>query len=259
MTGLDASRVTISVGGSVLVDGVDCSVPRGSLTALVGPNGAGKSTLLRSLAAIVRPDSGSVHFEDENLLTLSRRDRARTAAIVEQDASTEVALTVRAVVELGRLPHQSLWRDDDTDAATIVTAALDAVGMADFEPRNFSTLSGGERQRIMLARALAQQPRLLVLDEPTNHLDIGAQLDVLGLLQRLAGQGVTVLAALHDLGLAATYADHVIVLRAGQVVAAGPTASTLTPALIRDVYGVDANILTNPATGRPIIAFSALV
>ena len=258
MTGLDASRVTISVGGSVLVDGVDCSVPRGSLTALVGPNGAGKSTLLRSLAAIVRPDSGSVHFEDENLLALSRRDRARTAAIVEQDASTEVALTVRAVVELGRLPHQSLWRDDDADAGAIVTAALDAVGMADFETRNFSTLSGGERQRIMLARALAQQPRLLVLDEPTNHLDIGAQLDVLGLLQRLAGQGVTVLAALHDLGLAATYADHVIVLRAGRVVAAGPTASTLTPALIRDVYGVDASILTNPVTGRPVIAFSAL-
>ena len=258
MTGLDASRVTISVGGSVLVDEVDCSVPHGSLTALVGPNGAGKSTLLRSLAAIVRPDSGSVLFEDENLLGLSRRERARTAAIVEQDASTEVALTVRAVVELGRLPHQSLWRDDDADAGAIVTAALDAVGMADFETRNFSTLSGGERQRIMLARALAQQPRLLVLDEPTNHLDIGAQLDVLGLLQRLAGQGVTVLAALHDLGLAATYADHVIVLRAGRVVAAGPTASTLTPALIRDVYGVDANILTNPATGRPIIAFSAL-
>jgi iron complex transport system ATP-binding protein len=258
MTGLDASNVTISVGGSVLVDGVDCSVPRGSLTALVGPNGAGKSTLLRSLAAIVRPDSGTVHFEDEDLLTLSRRERARTAAIVEQDASTEVTLTVRAVVELGRLPHQSLWRDDDTDASAIVTAALEAVGMADFEARNFSTLSGGERQRIMLARALAQQPRLLVLDEPTNHLDIGAQLDVLGLLQRLAGQGVTVLAALHDLGLAATYADHVIVLRAGRVVAAGPTASTLTPALIRDVYGVDASILTNPVTGRPVIAFSAL-
>jgi iron complex transport system ATP-binding protein len=233
-------------------------VPRGSLTALVGPNGAGKSTLLRSLAAIVRPDSGTVHFEDEDLLTLSRRERARTAAIVEQDASTEVTLTVRAVVELGRLPHQSLWRDDDTDASAIVTAALEAVGMADFEARNFSTLSGGERQRIMLARALAQQPRLLVLDEPTNHLDIGAQLDVLGLLQRLAGQGVTVLAALHDLGLAATYADHVIVLRAGRVVAAGPTASTLTPALIRDVYGVDASILTNPVTGRPVIAFSAL-
>jgi len=256
MTGLDASRVTISVGGSVLVDGVDCSVPRGSLTALVGPNGAGKSTLLRSLGAIVRPDSGSVTFEDDDLLALPRRERARVAALVEQDSSTEISLTVRAVVELGRLPHQSLWRDNDGETAQIVSTALDAVGMTHLEARDFSTLSGGERQRIMLARALAQQPRLLLLDEPTNHLDIGAQLDVLGLLQRLSVEGVTVLAALHDLGLAATYADHVIVLRAGRVVAAGPTSSTLTPELIRDVYGVEASILTNPLTGRPVLAFS---
>ena len=258
MTGLDASRVTISVGGSVLVDGVDCSVPLGSFTALIGPNGAGKSTLLRSLGAIVAPDTGSITFENDDLLALSRRERARVAALVEQDSSTEIALTVRAVVGLGRLPYQSLWRDDDADTRAIVTAALDAVGMAEFEARDFSTLSGGERQRIMLARALAQQPRLLLLDEPTNHLDIGAQLDVLGLLQRLSADGVTVLAALHDLGLAATYADHVIVLRAGRVVAAGPTASTLTPDLIRDVYGVEASMLTNPTTGRPVIAFSPL-
>jgi iron complex transport system ATP-binding protein len=205
-------------------------VVRGSLTALVGPNGAGKSTLLRSLGAIVAPDGGSVRFDDDDLLALPRRERAKIAALVEQDSSTEIALSVRSVVELGRLPHQSLWRDDDTEAAGVVSAALESVSMTDFERRDFSTLSGGERQRVMLARALAQQPRLLLLDEPTDHLDIGAQLDVLALLHSVAGSGVTVLAALHDLGLAAAFADHVIMLQGGQVVAAG----------------------------RPVIAFSAL-
>jgi iron complex transport system ATP-binding protein len=130
--------------------------------------------------------------------------------------------------------------------------------MTAFADREFASLSGGERQRVMLARALAQEPSLLLLDEPTNHLDVGAQLEALTLLRRLAGEGMTVLAALHDLGLAATYSDHVIVLRDGRVVAAGPTAETLTPALLREVYGVQASVLVNPATGLPVLAFSPL-
>ena len=253
---LTSDRVTVSVGGALLIDGVTIDAPRGDLTALIGPNGAGKSTLLRTLAAVQRPAAGTVDFDGYDLLGMPRRQRARLAALVEQDAATDLAMPVADVVALGRLPHQGLWETDPADA--VVTAALDSVGMTDFAARDFGTLSGGERQRVMLARALAQQPRLLLLDEPTNHLDIGAQLAVLGLLRTLAGDGMTVVAALHDLGLAATYADRVIVLRQGRVVAAGPTLDTLTPDLIREVYGVEAVVLTHPVTGRPVIALSPL-
>ena len=254
MSGLEASRVVISAGGRVIVDGVDCTIPSGSVSALVGPNGAGKSTLLRTLAAVHRPDAGSVSFAGSDLFALPRRERARMVAFVEQDTSTETAMTVASVVGLGRLPHDGLW-GGSTDE---IGRAMETAGVAAFADREFATLSGGERQRVLLARALAQEPSLLLLDEPTNHLDIGAQLSVLTLLRSLAADGMTVLAALHDLGLAATYSDHVVVLRDGRVVAAGPTAETLTPELLREVYGVEATILTNPATGRNVLAFSPL-
>jgi iron complex transport system ATP-binding protein len=255
---LTGAGLRISVGDTLIIDGIDCTAPAGSLTALVGPNGAGKSTLLRALAAVQRPESGSVAFDGSDLLGMPRRQRARIIALVEQDAATETSLKVEAVVALGRLPHQSLWRDETADSVAIVASAMEAADVMAFATREFSTLSGGERQRVMLARALAQQPQVLLLDEPTNHLDIGAQLAVLALLQRLAASGTTVLAALHDLGLAATYSDHVIVVAGGRVVAAGATAATLTPALIRSVYGVEATVLQNPVTGRPVIALSPL-
>ena len=254
-SGLSASRIRILAGSTLIIDGVDCTVPAGSVSALVGPNGAGKSTLLRTLAAVHRPESGTVEFNGTELLSAPRRERARIVAFVEQDTATETAMSVASVVGLGRLPHQSLWGDP---ADSVVAQSLEATGMTAFAEREFATLSGGERQRVMLARALAQEPALLLLDEPTNHLDIGAQLESLALLRRLAGEGMTVLAALHDLGLAATYSDHVIVLSGGRVVAAGPTAETLTPALLREVYGVEATVLVNPVTGRPVLAFSRL-
>jgi iron complex transport system ATP-binding protein len=258
VSGLEASRITVAAGGRLLVDGIDCTVPSGTLAALVGPNGSGKSTLLRALAAVHQPREGEVGFEGADLLRMPRRARARLAALVEQDATTETAMTVTQVVGLGRLPHESLLGGESPESARIIDAALETVEMTAFAQREFPSLSGGERQRVMLARALAQEPRLLLLDEPTNHLDIHAQLSVLALLRGLAATGSTVLAALHDLGLAAAYADHVIVLSRGRVVAAGPTAETLRPALIREVYRVEATVLQNPVTGRPVLAFSPL-
>ncbi len=253
--GLSAGRVTVTAGDTLLIDGVSCEVTAGALTALIGPNGSGKSTLLRALSVVERPDEGTVEFEGRNLINMPRRQRARLAALVEQDAATELTMPVTSVVALGRLPHQSLWAGDGNDP--VVERAMVVAGVSGLADRDFATLSGGERQRVMLARALAQEPRLLLLDEPTNHLDIGAQLEVLGLLGELAGSGATVLAALHDLGLAASYSDNVIVLRGGRVVAAGPTGTTLTPELIHEVYGVRATVLVNPTTGRPVIALSS--
>jgi iron complex transport system ATP-binding protein len=252
--GLLVEHVTVVAGGATLVDGAGFVAPAGAVTALLGPNGAGKSTLLRAIAGVERPASGTVTFEGTDLLALPRRERARRVAFVEQEASTELPITVRAVVGLGRTPFETSFGGRDMDATRVVDEALTRAGIAAFADRELPSLSGGERQRVMLARALAQQPRLLLLDEPTNHLDVGAQLDVLAVLQHLAASGTTVIAALHDLSSAAAHADAVVVLSHGHVVAAGPTADTLTPDLIREVYGIEARWMTNPLTGRPLLA-----
>ncbi|WP_210480814.1 ATP-binding cassette domain-containing protein [Naasia sp. SYSU D00948] len=254
MTALSGERVEVRADGRLLVDGVDCTVAPGTVTAVLGPNGAGKSTLLRVLAGVNRPDAGTVRFGDADAFALRRRDRARLAALVEQDATTELDLTVADAVALGRLPHEGLWGGNQDERNGIVSASLEAVGMAGFADRRITTLSGGERQRVLLAKALAQRTPLLLLDEPTNHLDIAAQLTTLALLRRLAAGGTAILAALHDLGVAAAHADAVVVLAGGRVVAAGPTHETLVPPLIREVYGVDAVLLEHPASGRPVLA-----
>ena len=257
--GLDVDRVDVRIDGTLIIDGVTCSVPPGSLCALIGPNGAGKSTLLRAIAAVEKPDAGTIAFDAQNLPGMARKARARLISFVEQDAATELTLTAREVVALGRTPHQAMWQEDSREDRAIVTECLRVAGVAEFAERDFTSLSGGERQRVLLAKALAQQPRLLLLDEPTNHLDISAGLATLELLRSLTETGVSVFAALHDLNLALAASDHILVLHRGRVVAAGPTEATLTAELIREVYGVRADLLPHPATGKPMVAFSAAV
>jgi iron complex transport system ATP-binding protein len=252
--GLHVADVTVRAGAATLLDGVGFAAAPGTFTALLGPNGAGKSTLLRAVGGVERPDAGTVRFDGEDLFTLTRRERARRVALVEQDASTELPLLGRSVVELGRTPYESVIGGRDPGAEAAIGRALELSGAAPFAERDVTTLSGGERQRVHLARALAQEPRLLLLDEPTNHLDIAAQLEVLGVIARLASEGVTVVAALHDLSLAAAHADAVVVLAHGHLVASGPTAEALTPQLIREVYGVDAQWVQNPLTGKALLA-----
>jgi iron complex transport system ATP-binding protein len=253
---LDLDRVRFTRGATPIIDGVDCSIPTGSLTALVGPNGAGKSTLLHLIAAIEAADAGSIAFDGRDLGSLRRRDRARTVALAEQHSDTELDLSVADVVMLGRTPHLHGFAAPAASDDAIVRQSLEAVDALPLADRSFHSLSGGERQRVVLARALAQEPALLLADEPTNHLDIGAQLSALGLLAELARGGLTVVAALHDLSHAAAYADRVIVLAHGHVVAAGEPATVLTPALIAEVYGVRAEVLRHPLTGRPLLAFA---
>ncbi len=255
MSGLELERVTVRLDGRVIVDGIDCTAPSGAVTALIGPNGSGKSTLLNALAVVLPTSAGVIRFAGDDLHAMNRRARARTIALVEQDATTELSLTVTDVVALGRLPHTGLFAEESAADRDIIRAALHSVHMEDFAERDVTALSGGERQRVLLAKALAQDPQLLLLDEPTNHLDIAAQLETLGLLGDLASSGVTVIAALHDLTLAAGWSDHVIVISKGRVVASGATAEILTPSLIEKVYGVRAEILTRKGA-RPTIAFS---
>ncbi|GIG38393.1 putative F420-0 ABC transporter ATP-binding protein [Cellulomonas phragmiteti] len=248
------------LGGRWVVDGIDATPPPGALTGLLGPNGAGKTTLLRLVAGILQPGAGAVLVSDPGaddaaptlpVHTLARRDRARHVALLEQSSDAAVPLSVREVVALGRIPYRTLWGTDT--GAGAVDRALVAASAAHLADRPWSTLSGGERQRVHIARALAQEPSLLLLDEPTNHLDVSAQLALLGFVR---GLGVTTVAALHDLNLAAAYCEHVLVLSDGRLATAGPPAEVLTPALVRDVYGVDAHVLSHPVTGRPVIAYS---
>ncbi|HLT62342.1 MAG TPA: ABC transporter ATP-binding protein, partial [Microlunatus sp.] len=169
--------VRYGIDGVQLLHGVSLTAPAGRLTGLLGPNGAGKSTLLRIVAGLTRPAAGRVLVGDDDLHRLPRRTRARRIAFLEQQSATEQPLRVRQVVELGRIPHLGRWQSPGPHDGAVVEEALTAVGMAGYGDRRWNTLSGGEQQRIQLARALAQQPEVLILDEPTNHLDIAAQLD----------------------------------------------------------------------------------
>ena len=254
---LEAQGASVAIAGRLVVDGVDITVAPGTVTALIGPNGAGKSSLIRVLAAIQRPSDGRVLLDGTDWNAISRRNRARIAALVEQDSSTDLAITVRDVVGLGRTPYAALLSPESAADRAAVAAALATARVQDFASRDYSTLSGGERQRVQLARALAQEPRILLLDEPTNHLDVSAQLEVLATLKTLAATGIGVLTALHDLNLAAAHADQVVVLFRGRVVAAGPPRGVLTAELIGEVYGVTATVIEHPVTRSPLIAFSA--
>ncbi|MDQ2623731.1 MAG: ATP-binding cassette domain-containing protein [Actinomycetota bacterium] len=253
---LSAREVSWGAGGRVIVDGVSFSVPAGSVTGLLGPNGAGKSSLLRLLAGVAVPDGGAVLADGADVHRAPRRERARTMALLEQETHPSVPLTVLDVVLLGRIPHRSGWSlpraADDAHDDALARTHLAKVGLGGFDGREFSTLSGGERQRVQVARALAQEPRILLLDEPTNHLDVAAQLSLLSLVR---GLGLTTVAALHDLNLAAGWCDHVVVLDSGRVVADGAPREVLTPELIERVYGVRSHVLEHPGTGRPLIAF----
>ena len=260
---LTASGLRLDLGGTVILDDVSATFTGGLVTAIVGPNGAGKSSLIRVLAGIESPTGGAMTWSvadsrsgvasDKDWGRMRRRDRARIAALVEQDVHTELPLTVRSAVALGRTPHLPLLSGASPHDDEVVASALDMAGVTSFASRTLTTLSGGERQRVHLARALAQEPSILLLDEPTNHLDIRAQLEVLTLVRQLAADGLVVILALHDLNLAMAFADQVVVLDGGRAVTSGSPASVLTPQVIRDVWLVEPSVVAGPR--RPFIVF----
>lgn len=260
MSGLSVRDLRITAGDKVLVSAVGFVAPRGCVTGLVGPNGAGKSSLLSGLLGILPVSSGRVDFAGQDLIGMSRRQRAQICAYVEQAAATEERLSVADVVALGRLPFQSMWQHGaGAEDERIIAGALEAVGLADFATRLYTTLSGGERQRVQIARALAQEPQLLVLDEPTSHLDIHAQLQVLDLLKRHAARGATVVLALHDLNLAMRYCDHLVMMGGGEIVAEGPPSAVLTSERLGAVYGVAARSIVDLETGGTVIVFDGVL
>jgi iron complex transport system ATP-binding protein len=246
---VDVEGVGWTVGGRAVLADVCFTVAPGRFVGLLGPNGSGKTSLLRCMYRAQRPTSGRVSLDGADVWATPGRVVARSMAAVLQETTAEAGYSVWEIVQMGRAPHKRLTeRLDRADDAT-VAEALEDVSATDLADREFTTLSGGEKQRVLLARCLAQRPRVLVLDEPTNHLDIRFQLEVLGIVGRL---GVTVVAALHDLNLAAAYCDELVVLDGGRVAAA---AELLTPALVERVYGVAADVAVHPGTGRTTVTY----
>jgi iron complex transport system ATP-binding protein len=226
---------------------VDLTLARGDLVALVGTNGSGKTTLLRLLTGVLKPDTGVVRFEGRPLADWRRLDLARRVAVLPQQLDLPVGFRVAELVGMGRAPHaRRLFASTEADERAVAGALADA-GAIDLADRFAEELSGGERQRVLVAMALAQEPDLLLLDEPTLHLDLAHQVSLLGAIRRLRDQrGLTVLAVLHDLNLAAAFAPRVAVLDEGRVVADGPPAEVLSPDLVRRVFGVQVDEARTP-------------
>ncbi|MFF3851264.1 ABC transporter ATP-binding protein [Streptomyces sp. NPDC002328] len=241
---LTVDQLHITLDRTPILHDVKLEAGKGDIVGLVGPNGSGKSTLLRAVYRSLRPASGVVRVGEDDVWTLSARAAARRTAAVLQDAGgNTTGLSVTEIVTLGRAPHHGLLGRDGAEDHRAVTEAIDRCGVRPFADRDYASLSGGERQRVLLARALAQDPQLLVLDELTNHLDIRARFELLDLIR---ATGVTTLAVLHDLDLAARLCDHLVVLHGGAVVAAGPVLQVLTPRILGEVFGVRANTERHP-------------
>jgi len=249
---LQAQGLHFAVGQRAIVQDAALHVDAGECVGLIGPNGCGKSTLLRMLYRVLPPNRGLVRLEGQDVWQMDARAFARQAAVLAQNSAPAFDSTVQETVMLGRLPHQGRFAADSVQDRRIVTESLERVGAAQLAGQSMVTLSGGERQRVLLARALAQQPRLLFLDEPTNHLDIRYQLELMRLVRSLQ---LTVLVVLHDLNIAAQFCDRLYLMEAGALVANGAPREVLTPEAMARVFGVRATIDDHPATGRPRIAY----
>lgn len=249
---LTVEDVRLGYNGRVAVDGVSFAVEPGEMVSIVGPNGSGKSTLLRGMSRLKKPMSGRVLLDETDIRAMSARQVARNLAILTQSPDAGPDLTVRELVFRGRYPHQGILQRVTAADIEAVEWAMAAADTAQFAARPLGSLSGGERQRAWIALALAQQPRVLLLDEPTSFLDISHQVEVMHLLRRLNHEGITVVAVLHDLVLAARFSDRVIAMRSGRVEFDGPPRQVLEPVGLERVFGVPMMILTDPESGQPI-------
>jgi iron complex transport system ATP-binding protein len=249
---IDVGGVTVRRDGATLLDDVSLSVAAGQVVGVVGPNGAGKTTLLGTIGGTITPTTGDVTVDGRSIAACSAREAGRLVASVPQTTTVPFEFDVRTVVEMGRTPYRDRFGAGDADGDA-VERAMERTATAQFADRSITTLSGGERQRVLIARALAQTTPVLALDEPTSALDIDHQAHLLGLVEDLAGDGKTVVVALHDLDLAARYCDTVVLLDDGAVVASGPPADIFTADRLEAVFGTPVAVEQHPVTGTPSV------
>jgi iron complex transport system ATP-binding protein len=251
---LTARDLTLGYGERTVVEHLDLDVVDGGVTAVIGPNGCGKSTLLRALGRLLRPRGGEVLLDGRRIDALPTRDVARALGMLPQSPTAPEGLTVADLVGRGRHPHRSWFRQWSGDDEAVVAEAMAWTGVSDLADRPVDALSGGQRQRAWIAMALAQGTDLLLLDEPTTHLDLAHAVDVLDLVDRLhTERGRTVVMVLHDLSLAARYADRLVALRDGRIVAQGAPRDVITPELLADVFGLHAAVLPDPVSDGVLV------
>jgi ABC-type cobalamin/Fe3+-siderophores transport system ATPase subunit len=246
--------VTIGYGREPVSTDLDLAIPAGKLTMVIGPNGCGKSTALRAMARLIRPEAGTVLLDGRDIRQLSTRQVARRLGLLPQQSIAPDGIRVAELVARGRHPHQGPFRQWSEADEAAVAEAMARTGVSEYSALPVDQLSGGQRQRVWIAMALAQQTPVLLLDEPTTFLDLTHQLEVLELCKHLTGDGHrTIAAVMHDLGHACRYADHLIAMRDGAVVAAGTPADIVTTEFVRDVFDVEAKIILDPVAGTPLV------
>lgn len=250
---LRAEGLGVSYGGPAVVTGLDLVVPDACMTVIVGPNACGKSTLLKALARMLRPHGGAALLDGRDVQGYGGREFARVVGLLPQSPVAPAGLTVGDLVAKGRYPHQTLLRQWSRTDEGAVEAAMRAADVTDLADRPVDELSGGQRQRVWLAMVLAQETSLLLLDEPTTYLDLAHQLEVLELARRMSRDGRTVVAVLHELNLAFRYADHLVVMSRGEVVATGAPAEIVTAELVEEVYELPCRVIEDPTSGTPLV------
>ena len=251
---LTVSRLSAGYGDTLVLNGIDLAIPAGAITAIVGANACGKSTLLRTMSRLIAPQQGHVFLDGKSIHRIAPRELARTLGLLPQSPVAPEGITVADLVSRGRHPHQGLmsfWTREDDEA---VAAALAATGTDALAEKPVDELSGGQRQRVWIAMALAQQTEILLLDEPTTFLDVSHQIEVLDLLTDLNhARGTTVVMVLHELNLAARYADYLVAMAEGRLHVCGRPEEVLTEKTVREVFGLDSRIITDPVSGKPIM------
>jgi iron complex transport system ATP-binding protein len=250
---LAARGVSVGYGARSVIDGLDVVIPPGVITTIIGPNGCGKSTLLRTLSRLLRPTSGTVVLDGEDIAALKTRDVAKKLGLLPQAPVAPEGLTVSDLVARGRHPHQSWLRQWSSDDADVVRRALAMTGVADLADRPVDSLSGGQRQRVWISMTLAQGTDLLLLDEPTTYLDLAHAVDVLDLVDDLHESGRTVVMVLHDLNLATRYSDNLVVMRDGAILAQGHPREVITADLLHEAFGLRAKVIDDPVGDRPLV------
>lgn len=252
MFALRINNLCWHIGASAILSHINIDVPQGVMLGVVGPNGAGKSSLLRCLYRYVQPSSGDIELFNRSLESYSPSALALKVAVVVQDTPINVDLTTEQLVKMGLTPHKNWFERQNQQDDLLIEQALIKVGLSDKASQKLTALSGGERQRALIARAIVQQPQLLILDEPTNHLDIRYQIQILELVKSL---GITVIASIHDLNLASAMCDELVLLHQGKVVAHGQPKEVLTQQSIAEVFNVCCEVQTHPQHGQPLISY----
>lgn len=239
---IKSENINVTLEKNNILKGINIEVDNKEVVGIIGPNGSGKSTFLKCIYRVLKPNDGAILLDNVDIKDMSVKESSKRLAVLSQHNNYNFDFTVKDIVLMGRSPHKKFMERDNEEDYDIVNEALKKVDMFEFKDRFFQSLSGGEQQRVILARALAQQPKCLILDEPTNHLDIKYQLQLMRIVK---GLGIEVIAAIHDLNIAAMYCDKIYVLKEGEIIKYGKPKDVLTKEIIKDVYEVDAEVIVN--------------